>query len=314
MKAGLKVSLFYGREQDVGGDAVVAIYNSVAKHLDVLKDFEMIVCDEVHHLGASEFSRILGEIHKKRYALGITSVIQRMDGNQSMILSFLPVVYEMSLSRAREMGWVADVKIVGVGVEMDGEEWAEYDMHTETIKRYFRMFPYTDVFQVQHPLAYAARAAIQKRKILLANVREKKRVIKEILKENINERVIIFNTSIESIEAIKNIVEEDEELKSRFAIYHSQMSKKEREQMLEKFRVGEKNIMLSVKCLEEGIDVPEASVGIILASDRTKRSFIQKLGRIMRKTEQKWKKMYVIYCKWTVEEEIKRRIEWLLLR
>jgi superfamily II DNA or RNA helicase len=99
-----------------------------------------------------------------------------------------------------------------------------------------------------------------------------------------------------------------------FGIYHSKMKVKERNDMLERFRRKEFKILLSVRCLEEGIDVPDASIGIIIGSGRTKRQSIQRLGRIMRKSEKKFKEMWVVYCKYTIEEQIPRRLEWLLLR
>jgi len=59
--------------------------------------------------------------------------------------------------------------------------------------------------------------------------------------------------------------------------------------------------------LEEGIDVPEASVGVILSGSGSKREYKQRLGRILRKREGKLAVLYEIVSKGTSEVGISRR-------
>lgn len=322
MKSGLSTGVFYGKCWDTRDrDVVVAIYNSAASHLSVFDDFKFVVCDEVHHLGSKEFQRILGVIYTKPKALGITSVIKRLDGMDAYILSFMPIIYKMNVRRAIEKGWISELKIhPNYGedqyiVDLTLIERMEYEDLTEKINKFFRYFGYSvNIWTVDHPLARIARGAIQKRKVLLANAFNKKKVVLDLLQRYKDERVIMFSTSIESVQMIRKIIINDPVLNKRTVIYHSQMNSKDKALMLEHFRTGQRNIMLSVKALEEGLDVPEASIGIVIGSDRTPRSFIQKMGRLMRKTEKSWKDIYVVYARDTVESKIVQSMRLLLLR
>ena len=69
--------------------------------------------------------------------------------------------------------------------------------------------------------------------------------------------------------------------------YHSKLKKIEKNQMLEKFKNGSANIMLSVKSLDEGTNIPDCSVAIVMAGSSVKRQTIQRLGRILRTSEGK---------------------------
>jgi superfamily II DNA or RNA helicase len=90
------------------------------------------------------------------------------------------------------------------------------------------------------------------------------------------------------------------------AITHT-TQKEERTEILQKFRAGKYKIIVTSKVLEEGIDVPEASVGIILSGSGSKREYKQRLGRILRKKEGKLAVLYELVSKKTTEVGIARR-------
>ena len=73
------------------------------------------------------------------------------------------------------------------------------------------------------------------------------------------------------------------------------------------FREGKYKVVVTSKVLEEGIDVPEASVGVILSGSGSKREYKQRLGRILRKKEKKLAVFYEIVSKKTTEMGIARR-------
>jgi len=74
---------------------------------------------------------------------------------------------------------------------------------------------------------------------------------------------------------------------------------------------GTANVMLSVKALIEGVDVPAADVGIVRVSSGSVRQRIQSTGRILRKSKgKKESNMYVIFARNTVDENIFRKINW----
>ena len=69
-------------------------------------------------------------------------------------------------------------------------------------------------------------------------------------------------------------------IKSHFVTHHTKSA--ERKQMLENFRTGACPVLVSSKVLNEGVDVPEANIGIIFSGGSGVREHVQRLGRILR--------------------------------
>jgi superfamily II DNA or RNA helicase len=82
---------------------------------------------------------------------------------------------------------------------------------------------------------------------------------------------------------------------------------KERNEILDRFRSGIYRAVVTSKVLDEGIDVPDADVGIILSGTGSQRAFIQRLGRILRKKEGKEAVLYEIVSSETSEVNTARR-------
>ncbi len=89
----------------------------------------------------------------------------------------------------------------------------------------------------------------------------------------------------------------------RVGRYHSQMGPQANRNTLERFRSGELRILIACKSMDEGIDVPDASVGIILSGTSAQRQRIQRLGRIIRRQEGKKRALlYYLHLDGTSEE------------
>ena len=82
---------------------------------------------------------------------------------------------------------------------------------------------------------------------------------------------------------------------------------KERGEILDRFKSGVYRAVVTSKVLDEGIDVPDADVGIILSGTGSGRAFIQRLGRILRKKEGKEAVLYEIVSAETSETGTARR-------
>lgn len=94
--------------------------------------------------------------------------------------------------------------------------------------------------------------------------------------------------------------DEDVEIKQRHAVaqallkrgvrvspFTSDESRWQRREILRKFRNGETQAMVAIRCLDEGIDVPACRTAYLIASSRNPRQFIQRRGRILRRAEEK---------------------------
>ena len=107
----------------------------------------------------------------------------------------------------------------------------------------------------------------------------------QILRNNYKEgqRWIIYCDDKEQMFAVRNKLKA---ITGKTLLYHSDMSDSEKEATLKFFsEVG--GIVASIKCLDEGIDIPETSHALILASSQNPREYIQRRGRILRKSAPK---------------------------
>ena len=86
-----------------------------------------------------------------------------------------------------------------------------------------------------------------------------------------------------------------------------QTSREERKEILEKFKAGKYRAIVTSQVLDEGIDVPDASIGFILSGTGSSREYIQRLGRILRKRPGKRAKLIEIVAQETLETRISRR-------
>ena len=92
------------------------------------------------------------------------------------------------------------------------------------------------------------------------------------------------------VEAISSLLHQMGWDVSRFT---ARESRNDRESILENFRLGIIEAMVAIRCLDEGIDVPACSIAYILASSRDPRQFVQRRGRILRRSP--GKKMAIIH-------------------
>jgi superfamily II DNA or RNA helicase len=84
-------------------------------------------------------------------------------------------------------------------------------------------------------------------------------------------------------------------------------AKDERADNLAKFRTGEYRAIVTSKALDEGVDVPDANIGVILSGSGSRWELVQRLGRILRKKGDKKAVLYEIVSEGTMEEGSSRR-------
>jgi superfamily II DNA or RNA helicase len=86
-----------------------------------------------------------------------------------------------------------------------------------------------------------------------------------------------------------------------------QTPREERHEILENFRRGNYSVIVTSQVLDEGVDVPDASLGFMLSGTGSTREYIQRLGRLLRKVEGKHAKLVEIVSKETVEVRMSQR-------
>ena len=95
-----------------------------------------------------------------------------------------------------------------------------------------------------------------------------------------DDRILLFCERIEQAESLYSLL--SRRWGSRVSIYHSGMNGIARNRVLHSFEAGLVRILVSCRCLDEGVDVPDANIGIVLSSTSVRRQRIQRLGRLLR--------------------------------
>ena len=90
------------------------------------------------------------------------------------------------------------------------------------------------------------------------------------------------------------------------AITH-QTSKDERKEILGMFKSGKYTRIVTSRVLDEGVDVPDATLGVILSGTGSSREFVQRLGRLLRKKEGKRARLIELISSETKEVQISQR-------
>ena len=97
----------------------------------------------------------------------------------------------------------------------------------------------------------------------------------------------------------------------KVGMYHSQFPGKWGKWMVEWYRLGRLNLMLSAQALAQGFDVPGAEYGLIRSSSGNVRQRIQTIGRLLRKKDETSATIWIIFVKNTSEERIYREFDWI---
>jgi len=309
-KMGWNVGVFYGEETHDVRAITVFTYQSAIRYPEVLKNFGFLVFDEIHHLSAPIYRKLLVYAERAEYAMGLTATISTRDPKNYEIFKIMPIVYRMSIVEARKGGWVAPIQVTSVPAFMTSEERSEYYDLQDKIRSATIRLGTTDptvwakLAAEGNIIAQSGLKALAKRRALLSLVKDKMKHVLEIVRKHPGERILLFSESIPAIEKLRDYL-----IKHGVtcAVYHSEMPKDRRMNVLRYWgRIF--NVLLSVTALEEGIDVPEVSVGIIHASGRTPRKIVQRLGRIIRPKPGKTAMIYIVYVPGTVEENVKNAV------
>jgi superfamily II DNA or RNA helicase len=305
---GVKVGVLGGGVQDLKA-LTVSTYDSAYLRVETLGNrFPLVVFDEVHHLPAPGYTAI-AEMLASPYRLGLTATYERED----LLHEELPrlvggKVYEI-VAEDLAGTHLAEYDVEVIPTDLTPEEKAEYDRNFKIYQDYLRSANLIlatprdfQRFIMRTGRDLRARRALLARnraRSIALNSRSKVEVLKKLLEEHWGDRVLIFTEHNELVRTISR----------KFlipAITHK-TKKDERRHTLKAFRKGVYNTVVTSKVLDEGVDVPEASVGIILSGSGSTREYRQRLGRLLRKKGDKRAILYEIVSRKTSEIGISRR-------
>ena len=299
----------YGGGEDRLRPLTVSTYDSAYIRAEQLGDkFMLIIFDEVHHLPAPSYSQI-AEMYIAPYRMGLTATYEREDGGHLDLPRLVGGrVYELGVDAlaGRHLSPYTHERVF---VDLTPREQRlyqrEYDVFTGYLRRKRMVLRSREDFQrfiMKTGVDPAAREALLARNRALKtalNSEAKIKALGEFLDVYAEEKALVFTRYNQLVYRISR----------RFlipAITH-QTPKEERKEILKRFKAGEYRVVVTSQVLDEGVDVPDASIGFILSGTGSTREYIQRLGRILRKRRGKQAKLIEIVARETVETKISQR-------
>ncbi len=290
---------------------LIATYDSAAINAETLgNQYALLIFDECHHL-PTDFYRVIAEFAIAPYRLGLTATPERSDFKHED-LDFLigKIVFRQTAADLAGSA-LADHKIVKIKVKLSQKERQQYDELIKVRNDFLRSAKIAlSSLKGWQQFVMVSAQSTSGRKAMLAHreAREialgtegKLRILTECLSRHYPERMLIFTTDNATVYKISQ----------KFlipAITH-QTPIKERHEILNKFKQGEYKTVVASHVLNEGVDVPDAKIAIILSGTGSQREYIQRLGRILRKgnDEQKQAILYEVITEDTSEESTSER-------
>lgn len=263
-----------------------------------LSEDTLVIADEVHNLGAEGLRNLLPEA--PRYRLGLSATPERWydeEGTQALQGYFGEVVAELGLERAIELGALTPYDYHPVVVELVGEELEEYLQLTTKIGA--RAGNGDGLPEGDRIL----EALLIKRARILSVAQGKLARLVELMKPLSATTHNLFycgdgqveyepaGETVRQLDAVVHLL--GRELKMSVNSYTAENYLDERDELRQRFASGALQGLVAIRCLDEGIDIPETETAFILASSTNPKQFIQRRGRVLRPS--KGKKKATIY-------------------
>jgi len=307
------VGLYYSEEKRLS-PITITTYQSGYRNINTLSPyFDLLIIDEVHHLPAEKFKHIA--IHSLApYRMGLSATAIREDGKHEELFPLLGgIIYHRSAAELASQGYLARYRIVTVKVKLSPKEKKEYNAYRETYRRFARGRRFQEVLNLALKGVPEARKALsfhKKMHDIIAFSRSKLEKVVEIVKKELERKskIIIFTQYVKQAEELGKMLE-----KYGALVLTGETPTDTRKKILEQFRSSPSGVLIVTTVGDEGLDIPDANIGIIVSGTGSRRQFIQRLGRILRPGKDKEAILYEIVVSGTHEEyQSKRRKKTLL--
>ncbi len=302
-----EIGLIGGGFYEIGA-ITVTTYASAFRHQERLgNQFGLVIFDECHHL-PSEGYKYAAEFAIAPFRLGLSATPDRADGGENELERLVgKFVYRLE---AQELAgeYLADYTVERVEVDLSERERIAYQNERAIYIDFKRKMnlPYGQegwrMFIMQSARSEDGRRAMKayrNQKKIALGTESKIQVLQDLLIRHRKDKVLIFTAENEMVYRISN----DYLIP---AITH-ETNIKERRFWLEAFNKGDVLALATSKVLNEGVNIPDASVAIILSGSGSSREHIQRLGRILRKKGDKQAILYEVVARNTTEEYSSQR-------
>ena len=317
-----------GKDVPDSCDVLVATRHSAAAYKPVPPDGRggLLIADECHGMGGGILRRVLLPQYEER--LGLTATLERSDDAVTELLLpfFGGICYRYGFEQAIADGVCARPRVAFVGVPLTVDERAEYILveqrlvgarHHLRLVRDMPLEPFGDFLAAVAHLAErdagadgrAARDyldAFTKRRQIVAQTIGKYELLGSLapaIKDA--DGALVFTETVRAANHAINRLDPHVAID----LITGSTARRQRREILDDLRVRRLDAVAAPRVLDEGIDVPDANLGIVMSASRTRRQMIQRMGRILRRKRTGVAARFVIMFAKDTSEDPSNRIE-----
>lgn len=286
----------------------VATFEGAYRHMPEIGDrFDLLIVDEVHHFGGGLRDESL-EMAIADARLGLTATPSR-DARTAACLGELvgPTVFELTVGDLAG-GFLASFDAITLYLDLSPEERSAYANLSDIFKGIYTEFrraapdaSWADFSRhaIRTPAGRRALAAWRQIRRVLSFTHAKRRALRSLLERHRDSKVLIFTADNDTAYTIAR-----EHLVMPLTC---DIGRQERDEVLARFREGDLRALVSARVLNEGLDVPDADVAIVVGGALGEREHVQRVGRLLRPSEGKRAVVYELVTGNTVEVGQARR-------
>lgn len=263
---------------------IIGSYKSMAdldfqEKIQQIRGDRFLIADECHYLGSNQ-SRY-NYFDQFEAKLGLSATPKRWwddEGTAAINKTFGNIIFSYSMEEAIEKNVLTNYTYHPIMTELTTEELEEYKTLSMKIGQLMGKSKRTLTEEER------LKKLVLQRSIVIQNAENKKELFyDQLIKQKDKRHTLVYCGKGQ----IDEIVARLSQLNVRVHRFNWQVASREREAILEQFSKGEIEVLVAIKCLDEGVDVPSTRVAYFLASTSNPREFIQRRGRILRKAKNK---------------------------
>lgn len=280
----------------------------VQSAIDKIRSSILLVVDEAHNFGAPNYSKLLDDRFKYRLALSATLERHRDDAGTKALFDFFGekcIIY--TLEQAIADGKLTPYKYYPVLVYLTADELERFDDLSKQILKHMKKDK-----NGNYKLDSTGELLAIKRSRIVAAASEKLTKLREVITPHKDKSFLLVycgatnvtpqdsdvsltdEGDIRQIEAVTSIL--GNELGMKVARFTSSENMAERNAIKEHFKNGDDlQAIVAIKCLDEGVNIPGISTAFILASTTNPKEYIQRRGRVLRRSPETGKEYAEIY-------------------
>ena len=273
------------------------------------QSYSIVVCDEVHLSLSPEYRKFFKN-NMYDNLLCMTATLPEEQEYKELLEKIAPTVYQITLDQCVDLGLISAYNVYCAPIKLTDEEEIIYKKANRMFVRYKYLLGQFDAFDNARAIMNNSKSSSQDKQtaaLFYKAIRERKSVVdfaenkigalKQIVMNNKDKKILTFAGANDFTDQMCAAL-------SPYATkYHSNMTKKQKEQNLKDFKENKYNTLCSTKALNQGLNISDANMGIICGITSKGLTMIQRLGRLLRYEEGKTSTIVILYVKDSQEEK-----------